>query len=142
MFRVDHFGPEDPRMAEAKRIRSEVFCGEQRVPPDLEWDGLDPACDHFLIFDGDTAIGVARLRAYNDMAKIERVAVLGTHRGRNAGWVLMEAVLTRAKTRGFAKALLNAQVAVEGFYAAMGFVSEGGRFIEADIEHVRMMRAL
>ncbi|MBX7200014.1 MAG: GNAT family N-acetyltransferase [Rhodospirillaceae bacterium] len=142
MFRVVHFGPDDTRMADARRIRTEVFCGEQQVPPHLEWDGQDAVCDHFLIFDGDAAIGVARLRSYRGMAKIERVAVLAAHRGRDAGWDLMEAVLARAKARGFVKAMLNAQVAVEAFYAAMGFVSEGDRFMEADIEHVRMTRAL
>ena len=129
-------------MAEARRIRTEVFCQEQQVPPDLEWDGLDSACDHFLIFDGEAAIGVARLRAYHGMAKIERVAVLAPHRARKAGWVLMEAVLARAKDKGFAAAVLNAQVAVEGFYGAMGFIAEGQRFMEADIEHVRMTRRL
>lgn len=138
MFRVVQFGVDDTRIATARRIRTEVFCGEQQVPPEIEWDGLDPLCTHFLIFDGDAPIGAARMRAYQGTAKIERVAVLAGHRGRKAGWKLMEAVLAHAKDAGFAKAMLNAQVAVEGFYSAMGFVPEGSRFIEADIEHVRM----
>ena len=147
MLRVVHFSLDeaegnDARMADARRIRTAVFCGEQRVPPEIEWDGLDPACDHFLIFDGDTAIGAARLRDYHGRAKIERVAVLAAHRNRKAGWALMEAVLAHARKQGYATAMLNAQVAVEGFYTAMGFVPEGGRFVEANIEHVRMTRGL
>ena len=142
MFRVVRLTVDDALMAEARRIRTTVFCGEQQVPPDLEWDGADPACEHFLILDTDTALGTARLRDYHGMAKIERVAVLKPNRGSKAGWVLMEAVIARAKERGFATALLNAQVAVEGFYTAMGFASEGERFVEADIEHVRMTRQL
>lgn len=143
MFRVVHFPVDDARlneklMADARRIRTIVFCGEQRVPPELEWDGLDPACDHFLILDGDTAIGAARLRDYHGQAKAERVAVLADHRGRKAGWVLMEALIARARARGFETVVLNAQVAVEGFYRAMGFTPEGAHFLEADIEHVRM----
>lgn len=129
-------------MADARRIRTAVFCGEQRVPAEIEWDGRDPDCDHFLILDGDVAIGAARLRDYQGLAKIERVAVLPVYRNRKAGWVLMEAVLAHAKKRGFSTAMLNAQVAVEGFYAAMGFVPEGERFMEADIAHVRMTRPL
>ncbi len=141
-FSLDEAGGDDARLADARRIRTEVFCGEQRVPPEIEWDGRDPACDHFLIFDSDTAIGAARLRDYHGLAKIERVAVLAAHRNRKAGWALMEAVLAHARKQGYATAVLNAQVAVEGFYAAMGFASEGGRFVEADIEHVRMTRRL
>jgi predicted GNAT family N-acyltransferase len=51
-------------------------------------------------------------------------------------------VLDRARERGFTTALLNAQTAVEAFYAALGFTAEGERFVEADIEHIRMTRSL
>lgn len=142
MLRVVHFTADDARIVEARRIRTEVFCGEQQVPPEIEWDGLDASCDHFLILDGDAPIGAARLRDYHGRAKVERVAVLAPHRGRKAGWKLMDAVIARAKARGFATVMLHAQVAVEGFYAAMGFKAEGERFVEADIEHVRMTRRL
>lgn len=142
MFRVVRFAVDDAFMTDARRIRDVVFCQEQHVSAEEEWDGLDPACEHFLILDGDEALGTARLRAYIGVAKIERVAVLSEHRGRKAGWDLMLAVVARAKDRGFPAAMLNAQVAVEGFYAAMGFVAEGERFVEADIEHVRMTRRL
>ena len=152
MFRLVRFGMDDAFMADAhlgqvRAIRNAVFCQEQRVSPAEEWDGLDPACEHFLILDGDDALGTARLRDYTGTdgerwAKIERVAVLAEHRGRKAGWHLMEAVISRARERGFATAILNAQVAVEAFYAALGFVSAGERFVEADIEHIRMTRKL
>lgn len=138
MFRVVHFRLDDALMAEARKIRTTVFCAEQQVPPEIEWDGLDPACDHFLILDGDTPIGTARMRDCHGLAKAERVAILKAHRGRNAGWVLMEAMIARARARGFSAMMLNAQVAVEGFYTAMGFTPEGDHFREADIEHVRM----
>ena len=142
MFRVVQFTVDDAFMTDARRIRDVVFCQEQHVSAEEEWDGLDPSCEHFLILDGDEALGTARLRDYDGVAKIERVAVLAEHRGRKAGWDLMEAVIARAKARKFPTAMLNAQVAVETFYAALGFVSEGAHFMEADIEHVRMTRAL
>lgn len=142
MFRVVRFAVDDAFMTDARKIRDVVFCQEQHVAAEEEWDGLDPACEHFLILDGDEALGTARLRDYHGVAKIERVAVLAEHRGRKAGWALMEAVVGRARGRGFPAALLNAQVAVEEFYAAMGFVAEGDHFVEAGIEHVRMTRAL
>lgn len=138
MFRVVRFGLDDALMTEARRIREQVFHREQSVPADLEWDGLDYACEHFLILDGDTAIGAARLREYRGEAKVERVAVLTAYRDRKAGRALMEALIARARERGFARVVLNAQTAVEGFYAALGFAPEGERFVEAGIPHVRM----
>ncbi|MHB1207545.1 MAG: GNAT family N-acetyltransferase [Rhodospirillaceae bacterium] len=142
MFRVVRFGMDDAFMADARAIRDVVFCQEQHVSPEEEWDGLDPICEHFLILDGDEALGTARLRNYAGMGKIERVAVLQEHRGRKAGWDLMQAVIDRAREREFPAAKLNAQVAVEAFYAALGFVAEGERFVEADIEHIRMTLSL
>ena len=80
MFRVIRFGIDDAFMADARAIREVVFCREQHVSAEEEWDGLDPTCEHFLIFDNDEAIGVARFRDYKGLAKIERVAVLAEHR--------------------------------------------------------------
>ena len=147
MVRVVSFGMDDGYMADARGIRNAVFCQEQHVSPDAEWDGRDPACEHFVILDGDEAIGAARLRDYEGAdgkkwAKIERVAILAEHRGRKAGWDLMEAIIDRARERGFTAVMLNAQVAVEAFYAALGFRPEGARFMEEEIEHIRMTRPL
>jgi predicted GNAT family N-acyltransferase len=147
MFRVVRFNMDDTFMVDARAIRNVVFCQEQHVSPEEEWDGLDPSCEHFVILEGDDAIGAARLRDYEGpdgkrWAKIERVAVLREHRGRKAGWDLMDAVIGRAKERGFTTAVLNAQLAVEDFYEALGFAAEGEHFVEADIEHIRMTRAL
>ncbi|MDX2221098.1 MAG: GNAT family N-acetyltransferase [Rhodospirillaceae bacterium] len=125
-------------------VRKAVFCVEQQVPEHLEWDGLDDACRHFLAEDGGVAVGTARLRPYDNgtAAKIERVAVLRTARGRGIGLLLMQAALDDAWARGFAAAVLNAQTAVEGFYAQLGFRSEGEVFVEAGIPHIHMRLTL
>jgi len=47
-----------------------------------------------------------------------------------------------ATERGTRLVLLNAQRSVEAFYASQSYVPEGETFIEADIEHVRMTKAL
>jgi predicted GNAT family N-acyltransferase len=139
----DRFRIDDPRMAHARAIRETVFCAEQGVSADEEWDGKDAESDHFLLAEGTTPIGVARTRAYGPgAAKIERVAVLKEHRGKGAGRVVMDAVLAHLLASGVQTAILNAQVAVEGFYKDLGFVSEGEHFFEADIEHVRMTKRL
>ena len=124
-------------------IRRVVFCVEQRVDPALEWDGLDPACDHFLAVDGGRPMGTARTRLYAPtIGKIERVAVLATARRSGIGAALMSQALQHLRTQGMARVILNAQTAVARFYAGLGFAAEGPEFMEADIPHVRMTQNL
>ena len=127
-------------MKAAFAIRREVFCGEQDVPVAVEIDGLDPVCRHYLARLGGDAVGTARTRRVGDGdMKIERVAVLKTSRGTGIGIALMDRIL--ADNAG-GRAVLNAQVEVEGFYAKLGFIAEGEVFQEAGIDHVRMTKVL
>jgi predicted GNAT family N-acyltransferase len=120
-------------------IRREVFCGEQGVDEAEEIDGLDPDCRHYLAWLAGDAVGTARTRPLAGGIKIERVAVLKRLRGSGIGKALMIRALADI-TAG--PAVLNAQLAVEGFYARLGFVSEGEIFQEAGIDHVRMVKRL
>jgi len=125
------------RMTAARQIREAVFCIEQGISPADEWDAHDPACEHFLLTDGDKPIGTARVRPYGENTfKIERMAVLTPHRGAGAGAFLMRAVIMHMKA---ATLVLNAQTQVEGFYGRLGFAPEGAVFMEAGIPHVRML---
>ena len=121
-------------------IRREVFCGEQGVAEAEEIDGLDPDCRHYLAWLAGNAVGTARTRPLaGGGVKIERVAVRKRLRGSGIGKALMIRALADI-TAG--PAVLNAQLAVEGFYAKLGFVSEGEIFQEAGIDHVRMVKRL
>ena len=46
-------------------IRIEVFCDEQAVSRDLEFDGLDAECRHYIARIGNDAVGTARLRPWS-----------------------------------------------------------------------------
>ena len=50
--------------AELRRIRDTVFVAEQSVPPELEWDAEDADAVHFLVEEGDYAVGTARIVAF------------------------------------------------------------------------------
>jgi predicted GNAT family N-acyltransferase len=129
--------------AQCQRIRRVVFCLEQNVPESIEWDGLDADCSHVLLWVDGLAVGTARTRPYGvNLFKIERVAVLKTHRGQGLGQVLMRHILAHARLSGASHAVLNAQLAVKDFYAGLGFVAEGPEFVEADIPHVHMRLSL
>ena len=47
--------------ADLRRIRESVFIQEQGVTPEQEWDSDDASATHFLAYEGDFAIGTARL---------------------------------------------------------------------------------
>jgi len=125
-------------MDSARAIRDVVFCGEQGVPPELEWDGEDKHCEHFLAEADGKATATARVRPYGpSIYKIERVAVLKDHRGTGAGKAIMKVILSRLRGKG--TVVLNAQAQVEKFYLDMKFVTEGEPFEEAGISHVHMV---
>jgi predicted GNAT family N-acyltransferase len=123
-----------------RAIRRDVFVVEQRVPEDLEWDGIDPACVHALAEDAaGNAIGCGRLLPDGHVG---RMAVRAAWRGRGVGSALLDHLVALARARGDAKAMLNAQTHAIPFYARHGFTVAGEPFDEAGIPHVAMERRL
>lgn len=128
----------------AKAIRRRVFIEEQDCPPDEEWDGLDATSRHVLGMVDGTPVATARWRtvAYGEAlaAKLERFAVLPTHRGRGYGRQLVRYVLHDAHRAGFDRFVLHAQEHLEAFYTSFGFERVGAPFSEAGIPHVKMTK--
>jgi len=62
---------------EITHIRNIVFVKEQCVPKNIEMDGKDVDCNHFLICKKNAPIGTARLQSGG---KIERVSILKAER--------------------------------------------------------------
>jgi predicted GNAT family N-acyltransferase len=120
-------------------IRKAVFIDEQRVPKDLEWDGLDSTCTHFLATIGSIPVATARL---TPQGQIGRMAVLQHHRGRGIGSQLLVKVIEHAKHIGHKQLFLHAQVNVLRFYEQHGFIAEGEIFMDAGIEHQSMKMLL
>lgn len=121
-----------------RAVREEVFVAEQGVPIELEWDEIDPLCQHVLAEDAEGhPIGTGRLLPDGHVG---RMAVLSGWRGRGVGSALLRALMTIAAARGLREVVLNAQVQACDFYARHGFVAEGLVFAEAGIPH-QCMRA-
>lgn len=121
-------------------VRETVFMHEQRVPAELEWDGLDPDCTHVLALDtGDRPIGTGRLTGTGD---IGRMAVLPAWRRRGVGAAMLRVLLDHARRARMPELTLHAQVEAIDFYRHFGFACRGTPFLEADIPHQRMYLAL
>ncbi|HET7301550.1 MAG TPA: GNAT family N-acetyltransferase [Oleiagrimonas sp.] len=123
-----------------RHIREIVFVREQRVPVELEWDGLDDQCDHVLARDRDgQPIGTGRLTPERS---IGRMAVLSPWRGHGVGAAMLDALIERARARGWTEVTLHAQVDAIGFYERFGFRAHGEEFVEAGIRHRHMTLSL
>lgn len=134
--RADWFGDGDA----LRGIRTQVFILEQSIPPEEEWDALDPACLHVLALDVQSKpVGTGRL---TPDGQIGRMAVLKDWRGRGVGTAILEFLVREARGCGLTDCRLNAQTHALGFYARRGFKTYGEGFMEGGIPHRSMRRRL
>jgi predicted GNAT family N-acyltransferase len=120
-------------------IRMRVFVKEQGVPQEIEMDNDDARASHFLALHGRKAIGTARVVMRRGSAKIGRMAVLKSYRGKGVGAKLLQQAIAVARRHGAQKIYLHAQIPVIGFYGAMRFRCVGPVFQEAGIPHRKMV---
>ena len=121
---------------DATAIRFEVFVDEQKVPAEIELDDMDAVCLHAVAYDdAGNAIGTGRLLPDGH---IGRMAVRQPGRGTGVGGAILTLLLEKARERGDAAVVLNAQTVAAPFYARHGFVQQGEQFEEAGIAHVEM----
>ena len=125
---------------ELRAVREPVFVQEQQVPPEEEWDALDPLCRHVLARDeAGKPIGTGRLTPER---KIGRMAVIADWRGKGVGGAILEALMDEARALGWPEVTLNAQTHAMPFYASYGFEAFGEEFMEAGIPHRKMRKLL
>src|SRR5882672_5885161 len=111
----------DEAKAQAFAIRMRVFVREQRVPAAIELDRDDDRAIHFLATSDGRAVGTARVVSHHSSAKIGRMAVLKSYRGKGVGKKLLRRAIATAKKLGARSIYLHAQVPVIEFYEKLGF---------------------
>ena len=121
--------------AQISSIRDAVFIQEQAVPKNIEMDGKDSECMHFLMSNDNNPIGTARIKM---SGKIERVSILKPNRNKGLGSRLMNFIIDAAKENRFERIYLHRQLESIGFYKNLGFIEQGDVFKEAGIDHVLM----
>ena len=134
-----------------RALRRAVFIEEQAVPEALEWDGLDGEAHHFLAVDSaealrsatqTAALGTARMRIVDGLAKAERVAVRKDVRTQGVGRLLMVAIEAHARRKGLPAVVLHAQLTAIPFYESLGYQAHGEIFLDAGIDHREMTKRL
>ena len=127
----------------ALRIRKEVFVIEQSIPQELDDDGKDEHSVHVLAFDGNKAIGTARLSSQDNLTgTISRVAVLPGYRGSGLGERLVAALEGLARQKNLIEVSLEPHQHLEAFYQGLGFERVGGTSRAGDHILITMRKTL
>jgi ElaA protein len=124
------------------RLRQQVFVVEQDCPyPDLDGRDLESTTRHVVLVDDDggrdAVVGTLRVLDDGGWARIGRVVVAPTARGRGLAAVMMDEAMALCGDR---EVRLDAQTGLTSFYEGYGFVVTGPAFDEDGIMHVPMSR--
>jgi len=122
-------------LSQLKNIREKVFIQEQKVTPELEWDGMDGNAMHFLVFNDKAAIGCARAVVIKNYMQLGRMAVLKEYRGQGIGSALLEKAMTIAKLNQLSAIYISAQCHAIDFYKKFGFEVKSDIYLDAEIPH-------
>jgi len=120
-----------------RAVRHKVFVEGQSVPEELEIDGKDRSCFQVLLIKNDEAIGTGRMERDGH---IGRIAVLEEYRGMNFGSMIMSKLEDIAEKNGIISTYLNSQKQAIPFYIKLGYEPVGDYFMEAGIEHIKMIK--
>jgi predicted GNAT family N-acyltransferase len=129
-------------MEQVFEIRREVFIREQGIPEEIEMDELDSEAVHVLATVNGVPAGCGRLLQRDGYARIGRVAVKKEMRRNGIGEGICKLLMAIAGDNGAEKVIIGAQLTAVEFYKSLGFEKEGDVFMEAGIEHVKMVRPL
>lgn len=125
------------------QLRNEVFYVEQHCD-DADLDDKDQQSLHLTVYEGDILAAYTRLLppglAYPEMS-LGRVAVSASYRGHGLGRLLMEkAIGELVRHYGNEPIKISAQRYLEQFYGTLGFKTTSDVYMEAGIEHIKMLR--
>jgi predicted GNAT family N-acyltransferase len=119
-------------------IRNQVFVVEQKVSREEEFDEFEETSVHYLGTVDNVPAGTARWRITKNGIKLERFAVLSSMRNTGIGSTILKRVLADVRTTGL-PVYLNAQIKAIPFYERQGFKKVGELFVEANIDHFKMV---
>ena len=139
-IRSSRFADLDPRTAyRLWQLRIDVFVVEQECPyPELDGRDMEPDALHLWVEDDGAPVGCLRILEDSGSARIGRVVVARTHRGRGLAAELMWTTLELVGER---PCVLDAQSHLTHWYARFGFAPSGPEFLEDGIPHTPMTRS-
>ncbi|GAB2532779.1 GNAT family N-acetyltransferase [Gracilibacillus alcaliphilus] len=132
----------ETELKDAYKIRFEVFVDEQKVPTELEIDELEDEAIHCVGYHEGQPIAASRLRFVDNYAKMERICVAKSQRGKGYGKDLLLYMEDIATQRQYHTFKLHAQVQATAFYETLGYQVVSEEFMDAGIPHVTMVKQI
>lgn len=131
---------------ECLKIRNKVFVKEKNVPKEIEvdkYDTLDNECDHFIIEYKNKYVGTLRcLHENNNIIKLQRFCFFKEYRNLGLGKQALEYIENYYKLKNKKIIKMNAKYQVYKFYEKCEYKNNSEVFIEADIEHIEMIKEI
>lgn len=128
----------------AHTVREQVFQTEHKIDRLSDFDGKDDLCFHIVAMEGDTPVGTLRLHIFTspDIWKLERLAVISTHRGKGIAKALLQKAEEVVRSMGGSQLVMHAQCRAQKLYEKQGYVSQGDEFDEVGTPHMTMYKRL
>lgn len=107
---------------QAQAIRHQVFTLEQKIPQELDLDGLDKDSFHALLVEQGEPVATARLTVNDDGSSImARVAVVEVYRGLGVASKVVKALIEHAQNAGLDSIEIHAHSYLRCYYEKFGF---------------------
>lgn len=115
------------------RLRQEVFIEEQKIC-EVDIDDFDLECRHLFIKDNGKIVSYLRLLKYKGDDYIGRVVTDINYRNKGYSTKIFNFLKER-----YDVLTLSAQLSKVDFYKKIGFKVVGKKYLEAGIEHMKMV---
>lgn len=126
-------------------VRRACFVREKGIPESIERDGHDFSLSytHFIaVSDGRDAGALRCLRVSDEEVILQRFCVIKGYRNSGVGRAMLSYVENYYSSRGVKRILLDSKFEVSAFYEKCGYKKVSDVFVEAGVEHVKMLKTL
>lgn len=128
------------------KVRELVFTVEKGISKKIEVDSYDTInreSNHFLIQYQNEDVGAVRCLLLPDNSiKVQRFCVLKSYRNLGIGKETLQYIESYYKECGNEKMELDSKYSVHKFYEKCGYIRSSEVFMEAGVEHVKMIKII
>lgn len=120
-------------------VRGIVYIEEQDCPYEEEFDLNDFSSTLIVGVIGSEPVLTARIRYFDNFAKLERVAIRKKYRQRGYAHRLIKFMIDCCRRKGYSKLYMHAQIRLKNFYEEYNFHQIGEEFSFSDYEYIEMV---
>ena len=116
-------------------VRTEAMVNGFEIPLQGEFDSDTPESKYILVLDGVHPVGTCRVHFIpeENYAKVERVAVIESYRGKGVGRLTVTAAEEWIREEGYHKVVITSRDEAVGFYQALGYTADFDRKEEGGV---------